>query len=179
MSGLFDAFFDLLVDGGSAILNLIIENRQEKRDLQALMVQQREEHATIVRQMATRGKSRSFRGFDLTGATLDNLDLAAVDLTEASFRNAQVFQTDFQEADLTGADFSGAYLVDINFARANLSQADFTEAILQNVDFSQANLRGAELSLTKELIGCTWNGAYINSKTELVQEIRSNIFDSL
>ncbi len=170
MSGLFDAFLDLLVDGASAILNLIIENRQEKRDLQELMVRQREEHATIVRQMATRDKRRSLRGFDLTGITLANLDLAATDLTEASFRNAQVSQTDFQEADLTGADFSGAYLVDINFARANLSLADFTDATLQNVDFSQANLRRADFSLTKELINCTWNDIYINSKTKLVQE---------
>lgn len=178
MSGWLEPLIELAMDGVVAVVGLLINDKVEKSDLQKLLARQREEHAVIVRQLAARGKQRSLRGYDLTGITLNDVDLTAVDLTEASFRDARVFEADFQEANLTSTDFSGAYLVDVNFARANLNLADFTDATLQNVDFSQANLRGASFSQTKELTNCIWDGVYINSQTELKQEIRSHIFDS-
>ena len=178
MSDLWELAAELLMEGVFAVISLIFDNRKEKSDLQKLMIQQREEHAVILRQLAVNGKKRSLRGYDLTGTILDDIDLAAVELVETSFRDAQVSKANLQDANLTGADFSGAHLKDVDFSRANLSWATFADAKLQNVNFDQANLRGAQLSEVNDAVNCKWNEVYINSFTELKPETRSHIENS-
>ncbi|MBK8900533.1 MAG: pentapeptide repeat-containing protein [Anaerolineaceae bacterium] len=175
MTSLLDPVVELVMNGAAALLKLFINNRTEKAELQKLLARQQEEHATIARCWAEQGKRRSLRGFDLTGARLANVDLVKADLVEASFRKAELSEVNLGESNLTGADFSGAFLLGVDFSQANLNMADFRDATLRNVNFSQANLRGAGFSRAKDVTNCTWDGVYLNSQTQLNQEIRNRI----
>ena len=175
MTSLLDPVVELVMNGAAALLKLLINNRTEKADLQKLLARQQEEHVAIARCWAEQGKRRSLRGFDLTGAHLAKVDLAKAVLVEASFRKAKLSEVNLGESNLTGADFSGAFLLDVDFSQANLNMVDFTDATLRNVNFSHANLRGAGFSRAKEVTNCKWDGVYLNSQTQLKQEIRNRI----
>lgn len=109
---------------------------------------------------------RGFRGRDLTGVSLSNMDLQGAD-----FRDALMEAADLSGADLRRADFSGAVLARADLSRANLKGAklhgtnlgrarlvgtraekgDLEKAILygadlSDADFSGANLTGADLA---------------------------------
>src|SRR5215472_2050008 len=91
---------------------------------------------------------------DLSGATLDGLDLTGetlgagadptsaryvrgADLVLANLKGARLPVADLSRADLSWAELSGA-----NLTRANLSWANMTEADLSRADLSGAALYG-------------------------------------
>ncbi|WP_420643587.1 pentapeptide repeat-containing protein [Candidatus Leptofilum sp.] len=160
------------------VFDRVIEKRKEKADFRKLEARIREEHSRVARHWAERGKQQSLRGFNLTGAHLEDVDLAEANLTEASFRNAHLINIDLSAANLNDADFSRACLENVNFVRANLSKVNFSDASLRNINFEKANLRDANLLEVKEIENCIWSGVYINSQTELKQEIKTQIVES-
>ena len=70
------------------------------------------------------------RPADLSGKSLENLDLSKLD---------------FRHADLSGANLFGAKLVGANLAGANLSVAKLDLAWIMRADFTKANLSNASL----------------------------------
>ena len=123
--------------------------------------QHRTDIAAIMKAMGTRSARRivlekgasttlSFRGADLRGLDLRDMNFAHVDFREA----------DLSYTDLRGADFSHCTCWDIVLTRAMLGKADFSGANLSNAwidkvihcygaDFSDAVLHGARLVLSR------------------------------
>lgn len=80
-------------------------------------------------------EGHDFKGADLAGARLANLDFSGLDL-RATF---------FERANLTGARFAGCNLEGAVFTEAVLDGTDFTGARLNKANFNKASLRGARL----------------------------------
>jgi len=59
-------------------------------------------------------------------------DRSKIDLTDAKFSKAILFDADFSEANLSGANFWAAILFDANFSGANLGEVNFSQAKLFN-----------------------------------------------
>ncbi len=78
---------------------------------------------------------------ELTGAQLDGLDLARVDLSGALLAEASLVGTN-----LAGAKLDHAVLTTANLAGANLSLASLVGADLQKAVLAGANLAGADLT---------------------------------
>ena len=74
-------------------------------------------------------------GADLSGAFLNDADLAEAFLTDADLSNA----------DLLGADLAGAILTDADLTSADLTGADLSYAVLHDADLNGAVLHGADL----------------------------------
>ncbi len=99
------------------------------------------------RALERRGDVRlDFRGANLSGAQILN-----VDLSKAMFHNSNLSNVNFANTDLTGANFSNADLIGVNFQKADLSKArldkaDLTDAKFLDADLTDANISEANLS---------------------------------
>jgi uncharacterized protein YjbI with pentapeptide repeats len=80
-------------------------------------------------------EKHSFKGADLAGARLRDLDFSGLDLAG----------TFFEQADLTGANFAGCNLDGAAFTASILEGADLSDCNLHNANFCEADLRGARL----------------------------------
>ncbi len=99
-------------------------------------------------------KSNPDAPVDLSGADLCDVDLKAVNLTEAN---------------LIGADMSGAYLSDADLTEANLCNAlldgaDMTGAVLRNTELRRASLNGVDLT-NADMTGADMGGADLDRST--------------
>lgn len=72
-------------------------------------------------------RSRGHEAVDLTGRSLEGLDLAGLDFTGARLAGADLFGTDLTRTRLVGADLAG-----VRLDRAIVTRADFTGASLKS-----------------------------------------------
>jgi uncharacterized protein YjbI with pentapeptide repeats len=94
---------------------------------------------------------------DFSGANLEKLNLAGVNLRRASFDDlnggfnigADLTHTNLNHAELTKADLTGANLTGANLRGANLNHAELEDADLTDADLTGANLTRAHLSYAK------------------------------
>ena len=93
----------------------------------------------------------SLQGADFSGAQLGHTVLGSkakmLDLGGASFQNANLEETVFDNADLTGASFAGAIL----------NRTRFTDCVLTRADFGDSYAAGAVWRKTN-LESCRWTG---------------------
>ena len=91
------------------------------------------------------------------------MNLAGVDLSNMSFRNANLQSVNFTGADLNRSAFSEVMLVDCNFTNANLLSTYWEYAELQNCNFTNANLSHTKWYFAKVdsniLIGANLTGS--------------------
>jgi len=78
---------------------------------------------------ATRINAAKFVGSNLDGVVLDQAWALNSDFTNATFKGASLFSTQFRDAKMDGADFNGARVA-ADFSRASMKHADFTGADL-------------------------------------------------
>jgi uncharacterized protein YjbI with pentapeptide repeats len=76
------------------------------------------------------------RGYDLSGADLEGVDLST----------ARLGGSNFSGANLQGADFGNALFEDANFSGADLSNATWGSAEIRNANLDGANLSGVDMS---------------------------------
>lgn len=110
---------------------------------------------------------RNFRGVDLSGADLSNLELDRID-----FRGANLQRANFQGSTLQRADFRGSELKGTIFKEANLQYANFTGMNLKYANFSYANFRHAKL---KNIIRDSEQALFLQTEAEKPNE--SSYFD--
>lgn len=95
-----------------------------------------------------------FRGANLSGAPLSNVNLSAARLEKANLNlaylpYANLVNTHLEKANLDGATLSGADLTSAHLEKANLKDADLGSATLTAADLTGASLRGAR-GVTRE-----------------------------
>lgn len=125
----------------------------------------------FVKQKLAQG--HDFKGADLAGANLRNVNFSGLDLTNTLFERCDLTGANFSGTNLSGAVFSEAILNEAdlsgcNLEKANLSKASFRNAVLDGVtatgntiihtDFTNARLRKARLSQLT-VIECQLEGA--------------------
>ena len=77
---------------------------------------------------------------ECSNATLNNVDLAGLDLTGADFSDVYLSNADFAGANLQNATFNQTDGSSIDFSNANLSEAVFAESDYTSPNFSGANV---------------------------------------
>ncbi len=87
----------------------------------------------------------NFNEANLSGSTLDGLDLADSSAVAADFSSSTLIGSDLRRANLTGSNFTGA----------NLAGANLTGAVLTNVNLTGADLSGALVS-SATFTAATW-----------------------
>jgi len=131
-----------------------------------------------------------FKGFDLSGKTLDGVKFKSLKLEECSFENSslvgadltfssykgsnfrsatmsrlQTHCTHFEECDFTGADLSEASLRSGYFNGANLCEANLTNANLCEADLRGAIFTDAKLSQLDKSNCDAWRAAVFDETT--------------
>jgi hypothetical protein len=116
---------------------------------------------------------------NLSGATLDGLDLTQMDLSYANLSSASLQHANLTQADLTGAQLTNAHFDDADltqatmknvsadfasFANAHLGQATITDATMTHTDLTGADLGQADLS-NSDFTGATVDGADFTQAT--------------
>lgn len=104
-----------------------------------------------VRLIAEPGKQGRLRSAVFDGARIEDADVGprTLDLSEASFREAQLVRVTFRMGALTGASFDRATLTDVMLRSANLEGASFRDAALERTCLEKAVLRGADFTGAK------------------------------
>jgi uncharacterized protein YjbI with pentapeptide repeats len=97
-----------------------------------------------------------FRTFVREGADLSNLTIPRTFFGRSEISNASFRNTDLWESNLRWNDF-----VDVDFAEAVLARADFRASIYTRVNFTQADLRGADMRRA-DFEECVFDGAVMD-----------------
>jgi uncharacterized protein YjbI with pentapeptide repeats len=93
-----------------------------------------------------KGERAVFNSANLSNTSFRGANLRLANLSGANLIGADLSYTDLRRANLRGADLQGANLYDTNLIGANLSGADLRRAGLDGADFDGANLRDAQFS---------------------------------
>lgn len=83
---------------------------------------------------------------DLSGVSLQRIDLTSANLIRANIRGADLSLAKLNDADLSYADLSRAILGAIDLSAAYLTRTDFTSADLKHANLVAADLTGAVLA---------------------------------
>jgi uncharacterized protein YjbI with pentapeptide repeats len=95
-------------------------------------------------------RHQTMSGKDMAGADFGESKFFRVRLNGASFKDAILVGTTFQQSDLAKCDFRGAtFGPETKFRECTLNDANLENANLEGADFSRVNLRGARLVGTK------------------------------
>lgn len=121
----------------------------------------------------------NFTGANLTGSTFDYINpglepstptglfMNSANLTNTSFRYANLKDAQLSFANLSGADLSYANLSNANLYGANLTGANLTGAILYGTQFTQANATQANFTgvymYGASMSGTNLSGAYLGA----------------
>jgi BTB/POZ domain-containing protein KCTD9 len=90
-------------------------------------------------------------GADLSGLSIPRTFFGRSEISNASFRNS-----DLTESNLRWNDF-----IDVNFSEATLARADFRASAYTRVNFTQADLRGADMRYA-DFDECVFDGAMMD-----------------
>jgi uncharacterized protein YjbI with pentapeptide repeats len=127
---------------------------------------------------------KSFPDANLSGKTLDGVDLHSLEFDRANFEKASLKganlnyasfkDSNFKRAKLTGfvahftsfenSDFTGADLTDSELNLAHLQKASFSKAKLTRTSLERAHVQGADFSAAS-LVDCKWDGAEFDETT--------------
>jgi uncharacterized protein YjbI with pentapeptide repeats len=94
---------------------------------------------------------------DLSGESLENIDLSKVDFRRANLFGAKLDGTDFSSANLSGAKLDLAWIIRANFTNADLSNASLLGLVVP----SELENRAAEAPIFK---GARFAGAHIMAR---------------
>lgn len=108
-------------------------------------------HRCVLRKVkltAEPGRRGCLRSAVFDHAQIEDADIGprTLDLSGASFRDAQLVRVTFRMGALTGAYFDRASLIDVTLRSANLVGASFREATLERTSFEKAVLKGADFT---------------------------------
>jgi uncharacterized protein YjbI with pentapeptide repeats len=94
------------------------------------------------------GKKGSLRSAVFDGARIQDADIGprTLDLSGASFREAQLVRVTFRMGALPGTCFERAWLSDVMLRSANLEGAIFSNATLERTNLEKAALQGANFT---------------------------------
>ncbi|MBW4685006.1 MAG: pentapeptide repeat-containing protein [Komarekiella atlantica HA4396-MV6] len=110
---------------------------------------------------ATRMRSKSLAGINLSGASLLQVILTQVNLEQANLSNAELIG-----ANLTGANLKQANLAGANLERANLAGANLQQANLVGANLQQANLMGVNLNSANLTHACLFDAILTEADKE-------------
>ncbi|MBD6619189.1 pentapeptide repeat-containing protein [Komarekiella sp. 'clone 1'] len=110
---------------------------------------------------ATRMRSKSLAGLNLSGASLLQVMLTQVNLEQANLSNAELIG-----ANLTGANLKQANLAGANLERANLAGANLQQANLVGANLQQANLMGVNLNSANLTHACLFDAILTEADKE-------------
>lgn len=104
-------------------------------------------------------------GANLTGESLNDLDLHGARLRNAQFYTAKLANANFKGADLRGAQFSNVAMTNVNLDKAQMegtivTDSDLTGSRLVDADLKNSFFRDCELNSTK-LKGANFSGASV------------------
>lgn len=119
-----------------------------------------------LRNITVEVSERTFRQADLRGVTLQEIDLKGIKLEGANLEGADLAHAQLQGADLRGVNFRRADLTAANLRGARIQGADFTQAILKETILKET-IRDAATKLQQ--------GKYrsrIIADPQLVRELR-------
>jgi hypothetical protein len=88
---------------------------------------------------------RPDEGINLSGETLDRIDLEQANLAKVNLKQALLRAANLKRVNLEGADLTDANVEQTKFHGANLSRALFTRATLYKAEFYKATLHQADL----------------------------------
>jgi len=97
-----------------------------------------------------------FRTFVGEGADLSNLRIPRTFFGRSEISNASFRNTDLSESNLRWNDF-----IDVDFTEATLSRADLRASIYTRVNFTRADLRGADMRRA-HFEGCVFDEAVMD-----------------
>ncbi|CAF1683483.1 unnamed protein product, partial [Adineta ricciae] len=80
-------------------------------------------------------------------ASLEDISLTGVSLTNASFAVRQFVGANFTESNLQGANFQYASLRNVSFRMAILRNTNFNDTTMSNIDFSGSDLIGSTITM--------------------------------
>lgn len=89
---------------------------------------------------------RAMRNADLSGITLDGVEIRSCRAMEAVFRKASLVDVSFLETALGNADFEEAEMVGVLFSASDLYAARFSDAVIVRTRFENRRLGNAVLS---------------------------------
>ena len=89
----------------------------------------------------------ALRWDDWKVATIEQREMAAIHLEDATLRETHLERARLNGAYLSGVSFRNAYLEDIHLLQAHLEGADFFRAHLESASLREAYLQGADLRL--------------------------------
>ncbi|MBD2493474.1 pentapeptide repeat-containing protein [Nostoc sp. FACHB-280] len=115
---------------------------------------------------------------DLSGADLNQANLAGVNLRGAILKGANLSQANLANADLTDANLEGAVLKSANLTGASFTGANLTSASLESADLSFTGFLGANLTaanlLGSKLYFTNFRGANFRLTTLPVGNVTSD-----
>jgi len=114
------------------------------------------------RRQSSRRINRAIPKSNLTGRDLSDLNLCG-----KNFRGVDLTDADLSYSILNGLDLRNTILKNTNLIGADLSWTDFAGADLTGADLMDANLAEADLRYAKNLCCEQLQGAIINKKTLL------------
>jgi uncharacterized protein YjbI with pentapeptide repeats len=110
-------------------------------------------------------RNRDFRGADLSGTFLANLNLQGASMQEANLEKAQMQRANLYKAEMQGANLKKATLQRSDLRWAQMQRANLSFAKMQRTNFSNAEMREANLSRAEmqeaNLNGTEMKGAII------------------
>jgi len=196
---------DLLVEAFGFLMDLIVfgvllsvyDNLRNKRQsyhesllaLDELMFSVDKEHIfkkvnIISRVLQSGEKLPMMTAIELSGSTMDDLNLQYTSLKLANLQGASLQRVNLrgahlQDAFLQKVNFSGADLRDANIPYAHLEGAQFGDANLEGAWLIEANLENADLSNVNGLSLEKLGGVKINENTKfpkyLLKEVEENL----
>lgn len=143
-----------------------------------------------------RGEFCDFRGVNLSGICLREVDFHRCDLSKSNFEKTDLIGADFSVARLHDASFSGisavekirfgecfaegakfnnVQLVNADFSGADLVEADFSGALLERCDFGNARFQNAEFKGAR-MIDCNVLGARFSAKEQGADWYKASTF---
>jgi len=84
-------------------------------------------------------------GADLSGLSMEQIDLTGAILRDANIQNANLTQATLDFADLSGADLAHANMTQVTAKHAKFTNADLSGAVLDQADLTSADLSKAKV----------------------------------
>lgn len=125
---------------------------------------------------------------DLSNATFSDVNFYNVDLSSTSFSDAHLTNVKFENCDLSSGDYTRSTLTECTFTGSVLNGTDLSYATIDYCNFNEADMAGAilqesdltnsDLSTSFNLNACRFDDATVWPDTDLLPEDFDGIYSS-